>query len=142
MIDSLAAALGVLIAIALVFMPPFWLGYRLGYRRAAKAFTTASPDAQAAAGRDVIAKDLNKDFLISYRDSAGNESERRFTLHEILGASGKAKYIGGYCHLRKAPRTFRIDSVAKIIDAETGLISENARDVIATLMRKKKTIHS
>ena len=55
-------------------------------------------------------------ILINYEDSMGFDSERELTVYSIDDF-----YVKGYCHLRKAPRTFRIDRiVGSIVRTETG----------------------
>lgn len=73
--------------------------------------------------------------MLTYVDSNGERSHRRFTIHEILGGPKKGPvYILGYCHLRKAPRTFRIEFIEQIVDLSTGVVSDKPRDVIATFL--------
>lgn len=54
--------------------------------------------------------------LINYRDSMGFESEREVTVHSLDDF-----YLKGFCHVRGAIRTFRIDRIkGSIVRIETG----------------------
>ena len=55
-------------------------------------------------------------ILIQYQDSMGFDSEREVTVHSL-----DTFYLKGYCHMRSAPRTFRVDRiVGDIVRTETG----------------------
>ena len=60
---------------------------------------------------------------LRYVDASGEESERRFTCVCIEGF-GEATRVKGYCHERKAYRTFRVDRIAELVCAETGELFE------------------
>jgi len=64
-----------------------------------------------------LASKFNTDtrYLIEYRDSEGNESQREITVRSISGIRIKA-----LCHSRRALRTFRADRMSIVIDMETG----------------------
>ena len=60
--------------------------------------------------------------LIQYEDSMGFESEREVTVHSL-----DAVYLKGFCHLRNAVRTFKLQNiVGDVVRVETGeLLSVN-----------------
>lgn len=79
--------------------------------------------------RNQIRKDCDKIFdnedktlRISYLDANGFESERTILVREIGIINKNPVYFFGYCFDRKAPRTFRIDRIEEMADAETGEI--------------------
>jgi hypothetical protein len=70
--------------------------------------------------------DLNVPLLIRYRSGNGHVSDRLITLHAVDGEAVdgqfRARTLAGYCHTRKAPRTFRCDRIIHIADPDTGEI--------------------
>lgn len=56
-----------------------------------------------------------------YRDASGNTTKRQVLVKECDVANQNG-YLIGFCEMRKAIRTFRIDRVAKAVDMETGEI--------------------
>lgn len=54
-----------------------------------------------------------------YRSSKGEESERNFDPYGLLYRNG-CWYAGGYCHLRKGLRSFRLDRVEDVKQLERG----------------------
>lgn len=61
--------------------------------------------------------------IIHYLNAKGTRSERRVTFHRFEEAKGQ-RYLRGYCHERSAPRSFRLDRVAAVIDLHTGEVWE------------------
>jgi hypothetical protein len=61
---------------------------------------------------------------IMYRDSKGNEGNRRITCKNLVHAGG-ISYVGAYCHERGAFRRFRADRIVHVMDIETGEIILN-----------------
>ena len=56
---------------------------------------------------------------IVYEDSRGKLS-RRMVRVKAIGPSEGSGYVHGYCQLRKADRTFRIDGIHEVVDHRTG----------------------
>lgn len=63
---------------------------------------------------------------LSYVDTNGEASERRFTCYAIVGFEG-ATHVTGFCHEREAPRTFRVDRIQELACAETGEMFDPVR---------------
>lgn len=61
--------------------------------------------------------------FLRYVDTKGDESERRFTCNSIHGF-GEATLIKGWCHERRAFRSFRIDRIVELVCAESGEVLE------------------
>lgn len=59
----------------------------------------------------------NLSVVLQYKDSKGEISNRRVNVNKYDGV-----YLYGYCHLKKAIRTFRIDRIIDISDGSTGEI--------------------
>lgn len=57
--------------------------------------------------------------IIEYRDSQGNFSRRRITLLAVE-AGETADYVRAFCHEREQYRSFRLDRILAVADAETG----------------------
>lgn len=57
--------------------------------------------------------------VILYKDSKGNLSQRLISCKRLAIKADK-KYLDAYCHQVKAFRTFRIDRIFEIFDAQTG----------------------
>ena len=87
--------------------------------------TVATGDAEAA-GR-TVERDHAASWttFLSYVDEKGEPSARRFTCHAITGFEG-ATHVTGYCHERRAPRTFRVDRIRELACAETGEVFDAA----------------
>lgn len=51
------------------------------------------------------------DINLSYTDASGKCTKRRLSLHKIYKDSKTRFYFQGYCHLRKAERTFISDRI-------------------------------
>lgn len=123
--------------VVLFLSPIFYVGYRVGYRRGQRSsvHSDATKLSRRPAREVTLAGNLNHDVMLTYVDSSGERTERRFTIHEILGGPKKGPtYIMGYCHLRKQPRTFKVEFIEQLIDLSTGVVSEKPRDVIATFL--------
>ncbi len=65
-------------------------------------------------------------LIFDYEDSKGNISNREFRLDKI-NETGDSTYLQGFCYMRNAARTFRLDRVrGQIVIKETGeLIDKN-----------------
>ena len=57
--------------------------------------------------------------IITYEDSKGNSSQRLVTCKQLSVRGGKY-YITAFCHHRQAPRSFLIDRIVDVFDANTG----------------------
>lgn len=70
---------------------------------------------------------IGQRFGLCYRDVEGNETMRYVTISRLRVTSAEENcYVMTYCHLRRAPRTFRTHSILYIICPETGEIEDNA----------------
>src|SRR5579875_802569 len=77
---------------------------------------------------EALATNLRFDAILYYRDASGHRSERRVTVRELIGAfddEGTAQVTGlmGFCHLRRAARTFLLHGIERIADPGTGEIA-------------------
>jgi DNA polymerase-3 subunit epsilon len=54
-----------------------------------------------------------KRLLITYVDASGERTERWVTPTQVLGLADYI-YLRGYCHLRKAERSFRLDRIVAV----------------------------
>ena len=61
--------------------------------------------------QDALAE--NKEVIITYIDSKGDETTRRITPRSVRAVSGVV-YLTAYCHLRNAERSFRLDRIYAI----------------------------
>jgi len=57
--------------------------------------------------------------VIEYADAKGATSQRLVTCRSLSVRADK-QYLSAYCHHRKSPRTFRLDRIVDIFDANTG----------------------
>ncbi len=62
--------------------------------------------------------------MIEYQDATGQRSSRRVTVYEIREKNDHI-YLHCYCHERSAPRMFRMDRIAAVIDPHTGEVFDN-----------------
>lgn len=67
-----------------------------------------------------------RELEFTYRNSKGERRDRRVSLKKVY-TDGGVSYLVGYCHLRRALRTFRADRVkGKVVDLETGEVGRLA----------------
>ncbi len=122
---------------ALIIVPLAKLWSRHGVQSLPRAMAPpaagVSKDGCVTAGVAALApvhvNSLNDRLYLIYRDGAGILTERWFTLHAADGRQTPAGVITlvtmkGYCHLRHMSRTFRLDRVVSIADAD-GVVIEN-----------------
>ncbi|MGL5373429.1 MAG: hypothetical protein ACRDA6_03370 [Aeromonas veronii] len=110
--------LWILVAVVLGY---FGRQYELN-RRATEKATTKKATSQSG---PVFSKKRNKqatrdlnhysraellDVAFSYIDAAGNFTQREVTVNQVTGT-----YVKGWCHERRAARTFRLDSIIQDI---------------------------
>jgi len=69
--------------------------------------------------------------VIEYTDTKGNSSQRLITCWKLSVRADK-EYLNAFCHHRKAPRSFRIDRITDIFDAQTGESLSPAQAFFAT----------
>jgi hypothetical protein len=58
-------------------------------------------------------------IIIGYRDAKGEASTRQVSCIRIENSKGK-RYLRAFCHQRRALRTFLIERIDEVLDAETG----------------------
>jgi hypothetical protein len=80
-----------------------------------------APDAPSMQASDTAAPELDGDmvFHLSYRDSAGNISERLVLVQRVYDRDGTL-YVSGECQLRQAYRAFRVDRIETLANGRTG----------------------
>lgn len=77
---------------------------------------------------------LGQAFAMTYIDSKGRRSERRVTIRSVRNTAAGHTTITGYCHERKAARTFRLDRVEQLVDLATGEVFAEPASVLSGLM--------
>ncbi len=75
-------------------------------------------------------KSISANLKLNYEDSRGDSSERIVDVKEC-DTNNPAGYLIGFCHLRNAIRTFRMDRIKKAIDIETGEVITSLTDFAA-----------
>ncbi len=108
-----------------------WL--QLGRRpQAAVAGTDILSEPAAAEVRPLVlkarrfnAEGLNADILLHYHGSDGHESDRLVTVRSLTGVVGndgklQPDHFTGYCHVKKAPRTFLVRNTLRAAEPDTG----------------------
>jgi predicted DNA-binding transcriptional regulator YafY len=103
--------------------PEDWLRKQAGSQVNPPPPFIAEPPAPAEI---VLFDGLSFEAVLRYRDSAGEVLDRRVTVQELRGyASGRQTRVTGHDHLSKRRRTFPLDSVLAVADAETGEFAES-----------------
>lgn len=69
----------------------------------------------------------NVELEFDYMDSNGSRSHRRFTTRWFEDWMDDTILLTGFCHKRKARRSFRADQMANVVDVETGEIIANVK---------------
>lgn len=64
--------------------------------------------------------ELDAQYFMSYKDSAGKVSEREIVLRKIEQNASGDTYIKAFCLMRDSVRTFRADRITSICSVETG----------------------
>lgn len=84
---------------------------------AKKATLRPGPVVFSKKGNKQATRDLNHysraellEVAFSYIDAAGNFTQRKVTVNQVTGT-----YVKGWCHERRAARTFRLDSIIQDI---------------------------
>lgn len=77
----------------------------------------------------VLKDNLALSYQLDYSDVDGDVTTRDVEIKRILGgykSNGEpfVQHLDAYCHLRKEPRSFRIDRIRSLTDLETGLVVE------------------
>jgi hypothetical protein len=81
-----------------------------------------APEARAAKGG--TRKPCRVAVDIDYRDAKGERSQRYVEAYTLI-EKGKLLYLQGFCHLKQSMRTFRVDRIRELIDAETGEVPDD-----------------
>jgi hypothetical protein len=68
-------------------------------------------------------------MLFDYTDAAGETSNRAVEVKSLAADNGNL-YLQGYCRLRHAHRTFRVDRIATLVDSETGEVATTPLEVV------------
>lgn len=64
-----------------------------------------------------------RQIRFAYQSSESGDSDREVTVHRVVskGRGNSSTYFKGYCHMRREPRTFRVDRIqGKVTDTSTG----------------------
>jgi tellurite resistance protein len=88
--------------------------------RGAAPRDTFLPDIDEAADFDMdAAREVEgQRFMIEYQDGAGHKSFRRIVLQHVTRKSDGSYLLQAFCLERRAPRTFRADSILSCIDMD------------------------
>lgn len=75
---------------------------------------------------------FEKTLEIAYQDAEGNLTTRIVDFKEIDHG-----YLAGFCHLKNAKRTFRLDRIVKFTDTETGEVINDIKKYVSDILDKK-----
>ena len=86
--------------------------------------------AEAAPAAKLAVQSGGSPVLLTYLDSSGERSERTVTPQKVDGrrysdGSITVEAFDGWCHLRRAVRTFRVERIISMADPRTGEIIAN-----------------
>ena len=104
----------------------------------AGASAAASPSHTALAALSVAAQ-ARRRVRLGYGDAAGRESEREFDAYG-LAYHGGCWYAVGWCHLRHAIRSFRLDRIRSVETLERPFERPDGFDALAYLPRSVATL--
>lgn len=65
----------------------------------------------------------DRQIRFAYQSHETGDSDREVTVHKVIskGRGNSSTYFKGYCHMRREPRTFRLDRIkGKVTDTATG----------------------
>lgn len=86
----------------------------------------------------ILRDNLSLLYRINYSDADGEETTRDVDIKRILGSKKYTRYIQGYCHLRREPRSFKIERISSFIDLHTGLVVEGRKAVFSHFISLSK----
>lgn len=81
----------------------------------------------------------HRQVLLQYQNSSGLPNQRRFEPYALVHRWGWW-YVAGYCHLREALRTFRVDRILEILLLEETFILPATFDLRAYLASESQPI--
>lgn len=106
---------------------------QLGLRRANAAA------GQAALGLLSVAARAGRRVRLGYVDAAGTPSERKLDTYGLAFHDG-CWYAVGWCHLREAVRSFRLDRIGSMTALDEGFERPAAFDALGYLVRSVATL--
>ncbi len=101
-------------------------------QRGAGPDTADEQDAQWWLGRD---GEIAMLAHLTYRAASDELTERTVLITRVTRRSG-VLYLGGHCHLRDAPRSFRADRIETLANGRTGEIVPDPQGFLAGLARE------
>lgn len=63
---------------------------------------------------------LNEEYVMTYRDSSNNVTQRNIILHAVEYNAKHEQYIKAFCLMRKSTRTFKVSNIVTLYSAESG----------------------
>lgn len=92
-----------------------------GHHSAGEPSAGVDGDDVLAGGR--LVWEGSRTIRFAYQSFDADNSDREVTVSKVVskGRSNSDTYFNGYCHLRREPRTFRLDRIkGKVTDTSTG----------------------
>lgn len=86
----------------------------------------------------VLLEDAPICFFMVYEDAKGNVSERNVTIRNIKKGANNSLLMRGYCHERRALRSFRLDRVKEMVFPITGEVLSSVDEFMDFLCIEKK----
>lgn len=90
--------------------------------RSASGLSSAAEDGDAAEDSQLLWQG-QRQIRFAYQSSDSGDSDREVTVHLVVskGRGNSSTYFKGYCHMRREPRTFRVDRIqGAVTDTSTG----------------------
>lgn len=78
-------------------------------------------------------------FILRYKDSKGQETQRRITCKRFEVLAGKP-YLAAYCFERQAFRSFRADRIVELTDLSTGEIFAGPTEFMAAFGPDRESV--
>jgi hypothetical protein len=96
-------------------------------------------------GERVLVENIAVDVTLRYRNWEADERDRRVTVQAVIGKrhlDGEVTIsrIGGWCHLRRATREFRVQSIIYAADPATGEIIPTLGDWLMRKVGRSETV--
>ncbi|MCG6380984.1 hypothetical protein [Vibrio fluvialis] len=63
---------------------------------------------------------LNEEYVMTYRDSSNNVTQRNIILHAVEYNAKHEQYIKAFCLMRKSTRTFKVSNIVTLYSAKSG----------------------
>ncbi|HOO81631.1 MAG TPA: TerB family tellurite resistance protein [Alphaproteobacteria bacterium] len=89
---------------------------------------------------EALADSISTAVFITYKNSKGEESERRISVKRVSRSAKGDLLVRAYCFERKAVRCFRADRIVEAVDLATGEVWDTQTEILECFGVVEKTL--